>query len=134
MRCKDCGKVYPEDHFLYNHARICRRCRAIYSRAYYVKNRERRLSLIYIAHKKRVQILKRIVEDYKSSHPCVDCGEKDARVLDFDHVRGRKHMDIVRMVQSGVALSKLQAEISKCEVRCANCHRRRHYEVAAKFF
>lgn len=53
---------------------------------------------------------------------CVDCGETDPVVLDFDHVSGRKSAGVSRMRTS--SLPKLLTEIAKCEVRCANCHRR----------
>ena len=53
---------------------------------------------------------------------CVDCGEKDPVVLDFDHVRGEK-VDIISHMYAA-ALPRLLNEISKCDVRCANCHRR----------
>jgi 5-methylcytosine-specific restriction endonuclease McrA len=57
-------------------------------------------------------------------HACVDCGETDAVVLDFDHLR-----DKVNDVSSLVALRRpweeVLEEIEKCEVRCANCHARK---------
>ena len=41
------------------------------------------------------------VYDHLSTHPCVDCGETDPIVLEFDHVRGRKKGTISNMVQEG---------------------------------
>lgn len=63
---------------------------------------------------------------YKLLHPCVDCGESDIRVLDFDHIRGDK----LFQVQSGKykVLSEILVEIEKCDVVCANCHRIRTQE------
>ena len=61
---------------------------------------------------------------YLSSRPCVDCGETDPVVLDFDHVRGVKRKNISRMLSSTHSLAAISAEIEKCDVRCANCHRR----------
>ena len=55
-------------------------------------------------------------------------GESDWVVLEFDHVNGKKINNIANMVQRGWALETIKNEISKCEVRCANCHRRRHYK------
>jgi hypothetical protein len=54
----------------------------------------------------------------------VDCGESDPIVLDFDHVCGTKILEISRMIR-GYAWAAIWAEIQKCEVRCANCHRRK---------
>ena len=62
--------------------------------------------------------------DYLSSHPCVDCGEDDVVVLDFDHVRGKKVDDVNRLIWRGFSWENVKKEIEKCEVRCANCHRR----------
>lgn len=67
---------------------------------------------------------KNYVREYLSTHPCVDCGEKDVIVLEFDHVRGEKSSDISRAVNAGWSLERIKQEIEKCEVRCANCHRR----------
>lgn len=61
---------------------------------------------------------------YRAEHPCVDCGEADPEVLDFDHVRGTKTANIAEFTRGGYSLARLIAEVEKCEVRCANCHRR----------
>lgn len=64
---------------------------------------------------------------YLLDHPCVDCGEDDIVVLQFDH-QGNKVADVSRMRYC--SLTKLKEEILKCEVVCANCHARR---TAAQF-
>lgn len=67
---------------------------------------------------------------------CADCGERDLCVLDFDHV-GVKTQTVMRLAWQEVGLHRIQAEIERCEVRCANCHRRRtatragYYRAAA---
>lgn len=56
--------------------------------------------------------------------PCVDCGCSDLVALDFDHV-GMKTALVLKLASTGVSLARLEAEIEQCEVRCANCHRKR---------
>ena len=57
---------------------------------------------------------------------CVDCGLADVLVLQFDHTpEAVKVKDIGWFVSSGSRLELLAMELAKCEVRCANCHRRR---------
>ncbi len=68
------------------------------------------------------------LKQYLAVHPCVDCGEDDIRVLDFDHVRGEKDGAVTKLANSPVSVERLRAEIDKCEIRCANCHRKKHYE------
>ena len=68
------------------------------------------------------------VSEYLNSHPCVDCGERDQIVLEFDHMRDKEY-EISKMVASGLNLESIKTEIEKCEVRCANCHRRRHFRA-----
>lgn len=55
---------------------------------------------------------------------CMDCGESDPIVLEFDHRDPTtKKYTVVEMV--GHSISTIQAEINKCDIVCANCHRRR---------
>ena len=71
----------------------------------------------------------RAVADHLLTHPCVDCDEADVRVLDFDHrVGAGKEADVMRLVQHGYSLSRIMAEIAKCDVRCRNCHAKVTYQ------
>lgn len=64
------------------------------------------------------------VHQYLQTHPCVDCGESDPIVLEFDHVRGKTAL-ISRMRWGSTPLELIKAELLLCEVRCVNCHMRR---------
>ena len=71
---------------------------------------------------------KMYVGEYLQTHPCTDCGESDPMVLDFDHRNPEeKHKTISQIMAVGLGIHILEKEINKCDVRCANCHRRRHY-------
>jgi 5-methylcytosine-specific restriction endonuclease McrA len=54
---------------------------------------------------------------------CVDCGEREPIVLEFDHV-GPKRGSVTQLGWWGYSLPTIDAEIAQCEIRCANCHRR----------
>lgn len=69
--------------------------------------------------------LQAMVIEYLKEHPCVDCGETDPIVLDFDHVRGVKRQHVTYMISHQWGKQSVLDEIEKCDVRCANCHRRR---------
>jgi 5-methylcytosine-specific restriction endonuclease McrA len=102
----------------------CRECSKERSREYYEKNREKQIKQIYEAKLRRIEENRRFVFDYLSTHACVDCGESDPRVLEFDHQRDKQH-NISSLLQDGYGKETIQKEIDKCEVRCANCHRRK---------
>lgn len=72
------------------------------------------------------------VEGYLSTHPCIDCGETDIVVLEFDHIKDDKINNISDGINRAWSIKKLQDEINKCEVRCANCHRRITYNRRIK--
>jgi hypothetical protein len=57
--------------------------------------------------------------------PCVDCGETDVRLLDFDHIDPNDKTMNVSQCMSG---EQLVVEGSKCEMRCCLCHIRRTKE------
>jgi hypothetical protein len=67
------------------------------------------------------------VFQYLAQHPCVDCNESDPIVLEFDHVRGVKICPVSKLITGHGKMAELIAEIEKCDVRCANCHRRKTY-------
>lgn len=55
-------------------------------------------------------------------------------MLDFDHrERSEKKFTIGAMIsRKSISIGALVAEIEKCDVRCANCHRRKtHRELIA---
>jgi hypothetical protein len=61
---------------------------------------------------------------FKLDHPCVDCGESDPVVLEFDHLRD-KRWNVSEMITGAFPWETVEAELAKCAVRCANCHRRK---------
>jgi len=79
----------------------------------------------YINRNKRSRELRReYIINIKKQGQCVDCGNKDYRVLEFDHVGDNvKLANISNLVSRGWSLKRIDLEIAKCELRCANCHR-----------
>lgn len=73
----------------------------------------------------RVKENRTFILSYFDTHPCVDCGEKTPACLEFDHVRPGKFKIISELVSEGYALNTIKKEISLCDVRCANCHRKK---------
>jgi hypothetical protein len=53
---------------------------------------------------------------------CADCGVGDFVAFDFDHV-GEKTGNVTKLARNGVSLARLRAEIERCQIVCANCHR-----------
>lgn len=54
--------------------------------------------------------------------PCADCGRtRPPEAMDFDHADGDKVQNITDMWSWG--RDKVVAEIAKCQLVCANCHR-----------
>ncbi len=102
----------------------CKACHTIYLSKHYQDNKP---YYIAKARKSKVKLffeLKQKIREYLIAHPCVECGEGDPVVLEFDHVRGEKRHSISNMVTSRASSwTAVQSEIAKCEVRCANCRR-----------
>jgi L-lysine 2,3-aminomutase len=79
----------------------------------HIQERERR-------HDRQISVYSYLLE-----HPCVDCGESDPVVLEFDHVRGKKRFAVTRALMAGYGWKTILSEIEKCQVRCRNCHRKK---------
>ncbi len=101
--CKECTRAEVKKHYLNN-------------KAYYLVKAQKRNSL-------KRKVVKEYIWNYLSSHPCIDCGEKDPVVLEFDHV-GAKKFTISSNARNH-HIEDVIIEINNCEVRCANCHRRK---------
>lgn len=128
--CSKCGRVWPLSEYLFRsvergtYRHVCRECRKAYHDAYYQDNSDR-----YKAHRRKNQRRYRAENrarmlEYLSDKECIDCGESDPVVLELDHVRGTKDFDVARML-SGNGWDRILQELAKCDVRCANCHRRK---------
>jgi 5-methylcytosine-specific restriction endonuclease McrA len=98
----------------------CRDC----FKAYYAEQRAHHRRRNNALKAVRVEAAQAFVLDHLRSHPCVDCGEGDPIVLEFDHL-GVKRAEVSTLVSRGVRKPVLVTEIARCEVACANCHRRR---------
>lgn len=68
---------------------------------------------------------RKFIDDYKAARGCISCDETDPICLDLDHRPDEKKvMHVAAMVSTGQSFEKLIAELLKCDVRCANCHRK----------
>lgn len=69
------------------------------------------------------------VYEYKHERGCTRCDEDDPRCLDFYHLNeDEKEMAVGKMVSFGYSKERIEREIKKCLVLCANCHRKEHYD------
>lgn len=87
---------------------------------------KRRREKVNAAVQKRRMLLKSYVNS-KKDHPCVDCGGSfPPFVMDFHHVRGDKVAAVSMMANERRKIEEIDAEMAKCVLVCANCHRVRH--------
>lgn len=129
-RCCSCEDDLPIGHFAFKNQKKglrssqCKECKNSYNKHWYKTNAEDHKKHV-VSNKKKYRLENwNYVFSHLTDHSCVDCGEADPVVLDFDHVRGVKTENISRMIGT-YSPTSLKEEIEKCEVRCANCHRRK---------
>ncbi len=87
---------------------------------FYLRYKEKQLA----RNKEKVLEAKALVTKLKD-FPCMDCGQKFMEcAMDFDHRPDEKKIRAVSvMVLRGFPLERIIAEIAKCDLVCANCHR-----------
>jgi hypothetical protein len=130
-RCYDCGEWKPLASFAFaNQAKRtrqgrCRACHARYRRGHYLRNRPAYIKREVARIRRYREENRALLREYLRAHPCVDCGETDIVVLQFDHRDPRTRVDYIGMLISRKPWRLILPEIAKCDVRCANCHRRR---------
>lgn len=131
--CNHCGLPKEEEEFNWRWKNLgirqscCKTCQQEQRRSWYEGSAKER-------HKENVHARKRRVRDeareyvvsYLSEHPCVECGEDDPVVLEFHHRDGdEKERAISELIGGGYSIETIQKEIDKCDVMCANCHRKK---------
>ncbi len=129
-KCSRCRTEKSATEFNFKNKRLrtrqsaCKKCTRQEVRSHYVNNKEYYLLKARKRNKHNRESIKKYLWEYLEDHPCVDCGEKDPIVMDFDHKRD-KIAAISSFIKGNYSLEKVKIEIQKCEVRCANCHRRK---------
>jgi len=92
---------------------------------YYYKNREEERQRT----KERTKELKKWFKEYKKNFECKNCDEDHPACLDFHHT-GEKDSGVTELVsRKNTSKKRIKEEIEKCEVLCANCHRKLHAEL-----
>jgi hypothetical protein len=106
--------------------KYCKECKRLIARKWY-ESTDKTLHKMHVMRNNNIykKKLRKFIFDYLCLHPCVDCGEKDILVLQFDHVMGDKKYNVCNMIGRCVSKKKLQTEINKCQIRCCNCHARK---------
>jgi hypothetical protein len=137
--CTKCGPpAQPIENFaIRNRARgtrqaMCKNCQNEYVRKHYQMYRAKYIQKARLRNREQTRINGAFLIEYLSCRPCVDCGETDIVVLEFDHLRD-KVADVSALSREGYSLEKVKREIDKCEVVCANCHRRRTAKRAGSY-
>ena len=134
--CTGCEQEKPLTEFAFRDKargrlrRRCKDCMRKYAHAHYRLHRDKYASGGWDRNRQGRATMRRYVHQYLGAHPCVDCGETNIVVLDFDHRDGSEKIETIAWLLARGRTAELLSEIAKCEVRCANCHQRR---TAAQF-
>jgi hypothetical protein len=65
------------------------------------------------------------VNAIKLAGGCTDCGIRSdhPEIYDFDHLPGQEKVTTIAVLVNLGNIELIDAEIAKCEIVCANCHR-----------
>lgn len=129
--CPKCQNNLEQDEFNWKikdvkRASYCKNCSRKYIKNHYDNNRKYYLEKAKRRNKNLKNQLQEYLFNYLNNSECADCGEKDILVLEFDHrEKIEKSYNISHILRNSMTLDKLTDELEKCDVRCANCHRRK---------
>ena len=128
--CGTCRIEKPTSEFHRNRRRkdglqtSCKTCRKEIDRESYLKSETRQNSI----KTRRSDITKyncKLVRRIKQAVGCAKCPEREPVALDFHHLDpAEKDLNISSM--TAYCTATLKAEIRKCVILCANCHRKVH--------
>lgn len=105
---------------------VCKSCEKVRRKAYYKATPEHNP-----ARKMHTTLRRELVRTFTQplvEKGCLDCGHYIPNAMDFDHIVGEKLINISGLATMRISeedmLDLLHQELSKCVVRCANCHRK----------
>lgn len=127
--CSKCREDKDSSQFYKNSKRqdglqnYCKLCSSKRSKVYFQNNKK-----AYNETKQRRRKTNRqLVDEIKSTTPCFDCKKLyPPECMDFDHLRD-KLANISKLVATDCSWSRIEVEMEKCELVCANCHRIRTF-------
>jgi hypothetical protein len=97
----------------------CKLCNKVYQKEHYINNKKS-----YISRNKN---FKKANQDnminFLQDKSCLDCGNKDSRVLEFDHLSDKSKN--ISETLNNWSWERILTEIAKCDIVCCNCHRLR---------
>ena len=102
-QCKNCTRKNIKNHYINN-------------KQYYLDKTRKRNSGLR-------QVINEYILNYFKDHNCIDCGESNPVVLEFDHRDKTQKEKSISSFLRARRIDKIINEIEKCDVRCANCHR-----------
>ena len=131
LKCTKCQELKPKTAFHLKTAKkrgrqfVCKHCRQAYSRDWYAKNRERlRQEAV-----NRKNTKKQWLADLKTHLKCVQCNFSHPAALVFHHRNPAKKRGNISEIVFAWKTERILAEIAKCDVLCANCHRVLHFKL-----
>ncbi len=109
-QCKLCYKEHRQSYYAHHYEK--------YKESYLLRAKAHREKL-------RAEFRSNMLQ-YMSDKACIDCDEADIRVLELDHIDPKsKLFNVSQAVKLGHTWKEVVAEIKKCRILCANCHKRR---------
>ena len=124
--CKKCGvrKPFSEFHKMRSGYKTkCRDCCSEIASNYWGQNKEKLRAQADERIRIRSEPNRIFISTFLKGNACVDCGESNWLVLEFDHVRGEKRGNVSELMLHD--LDVVVEEVEKCEVVCSNCHKLR---------
>lgn len=140
--CSKCGLQKSINEFYqrkkYRSGEYYERCKLCFKergRKYYHENHARQLMLALSRKEKYRQERRKFIDDLKKNRPCMDCGNiYPPFVMDFDHRDSKTKIGSISwlLLHNTSNMEKIKAEIEKCDLVCANCHRVRTHDRIQK--
>lgn len=119
-QCSTCKQEKDESLFNKKHGKpqgICKECHSVYRKKHYQENRQKYIDKA----RKNNEIYAEEFYKWLSNKSCMDCGNDDIRVLEFDHLENKEFNLSAKI--GGRKLESLMDEINKCDIVCSNCHK-----------